>query len=92
MLCRRAEGLPEAIETVWSQAVIKTCVVHLIRHSLRFVAYRDKKKVATDLKAIYTAASAEAALSELDQFAARWDQSRWLRFSGSMSSGGQRFF
>jgi len=40
------KGFPEAIETVWPQAVIQTCVVHLIRHSLRFVAYREKKKVA----------------------------------------------
>ena len=68
------KGFPEAIETVWPQAVIQTCVVHLIRHSLRFVAYRDKKKVAADLRAIYTAASAEAALSELEQFAERWDE------------------
>jgi putative transposase len=49
-------------------------VVHLIRHSLRFVAYREKKKVASDLRAIYTAPSAEAALSELEQFAGRWDE------------------
>ena len=56
------KGFPEAIETVWPHAVIQTCVVHLIRHSLRYVAYRDKKKVASDLKAIYTAPGAEAAL------------------------------
>lgn len=68
------KGFPEAIEAVWPQAVVQTCVVHLIRHSLRFVAYRDKKKVAAELKAIYTAPTAEAALDELDAFASRWDE------------------
>jgi putative transposase len=51
---------------------VQTCVVHLIRASLRYVNYRDKKKVASALRPIYTAANAEAALAEFDAFEAEW--------------------
>jgi putative transposase len=66
------KGFPEAIEATFPQAWVQTCIVHLIRASLRYVNYRDKKKVATALRPIYTAANADAALGELDRFQAEW--------------------
>jgi putative transposase len=65
-------GFPEAIEATFPQAWVQTCVVHLIRASLRYVNYRDKKKVASALRPIYTAPNADAALAELDAFEAEW--------------------
>jgi putative transposase len=66
------KGFPEAIEATFPQAWVQTCVVHLIRASMRYVNYRDKKKVASALRPIYTAANAEDALTELDAFEAEW--------------------
>ena len=54
-------GFPEAIEATWPQATVQTCVVHLIRASMRFVSYKDRRKVAAALKHIYTAPTVEAA-------------------------------
>jgi transposase-like protein len=66
------KGFPEAIEATFPKAWVQTCVVHLIRASLRYVNYRDKKKVATALRPIYTAPNAEAALAQLDAFDVEW--------------------
>ena len=66
-------GFPEAIEAVFPQAWVQTCLVHLVRASLRFVPYRDKRAVAADLKKIYTATDADAAADELQRFAEKWD-------------------
>lgn len=63
-------GFPEAIEAVFPEAQIQTCIVHLIRTSLNYVGWKDRKALATELKAIYQAAnadSAEAALSDFEQ-------------------------
>ena len=65
-------GFPEAIEAIFPQAWVQTCIVHLIRASLRYVNYRDRKKVASALRPIYTAANADAALVELERFDAEW--------------------
>jgi len=67
-------GFPEAIEAVFPQAWVQTCLVHQVRASLRFVAYRDRKKVAADLKKIYTAIDRDHAEAELERFAATWDE------------------
>jgi putative transposase len=66
-------GFPEAIEAVFPQAWVQTCIVHAIRAALRFVPYRDKRKVAADLKKIYTAVDRDHAERELDRFAETWD-------------------
>jgi putative transposase len=66
------KGFPEAIEAVFPQAWVQTCIVHLIRASLRYVNYRDRKKVASALRPIYTAANAEDALTELEHFDETW--------------------
>jgi putative transposase len=66
-------GFPEAIEAVFPQTWVQTCLVHQVRSSLRFVPYRDKRAVAADLKKIYTAPDQDAAADELERFAATWD-------------------
>jgi putative transposase len=55
-------------EATFPQAWVQTCIVHLIRASLRYVNYRDRKKVASALRPIYTAPNAEQALIELERF------------------------
>jgi transposase-like protein len=67
--CDGLSGLPEAIEATWQSATVQTCVVHLIRASMRFVGYGDRKAVAAALKPIYTAPDADAARAELDALA-----------------------
>ena len=66
------KGLPEAIEAAFPQAWVQTCIVHLIRASLRYVNYRDQRKVASALRPIYTAANADQAFTELERFDAEW--------------------
>ena len=65
-------GFPDAIATVFPQTAVQTCIVHLIRNSLAFVSWKDRKKVMPDLKAIYRAETAEAASARLDEFEAAW--------------------
>lgn len=67
--CDGLTGLPEAIEATWQQATVQTCVVHLIRASMRFVSYNDRKAVVAGLKPIYTAVNTDAAEVALDEFA-----------------------
>ncbi|MYI06920.1 MAG: IS256 family transposase [Gemmatimonadetes bacterium] len=65
-------GFPDAISTVFPQAAVQTCIVHLIRNSLAFVSWKDRKTVMPELGAIYRAETAEAAAARLDAFDARW--------------------
>ena len=65
-------GFPDAIAAVFPQTAVQTCIVHLIRNSLAFVSWKDRKKVMPDLKAIYRAETAEAAAAKLDEFEASW--------------------
>lgn len=67
--CDGLTGFPEAIEATWTGALVQTCVVHLIRASMRFVSYSDRKAVAALLRPIYTAANEDAALMALAAFA-----------------------
>jgi putative transposase len=68
------KGFPEAIEAVFPHAWVQTCIVHLIRHSLRFVPDKHRKKVAADLRPIYTAVDADAAAEALERFDADWGE------------------
>jgi putative transposase len=63
------KGFPEAIEGVFPQAQIQTCIVHLMRHSLEYCSWQDRKHVAAELKSIYRAVNAEAAAQALSVFA-----------------------
>jgi transposase-like protein len=67
--CDGLTGFPEAIEATWPDSLVQTCVVHLIRASMRFVNYAQRKAVAAALKPIYQAVDAETAKAELDAFA-----------------------
>ncbi len=90
--CDGLTGFPEAVAATWSQAIVQTCVVHLIRASMRFVSYTDRKPMVGLLKPIYTAGSADAALTALATFAdsnlgkkypaavATWENA-WERFT-----------
>ena len=62
------KGFPEAINAVFPQTIVQTCIVHLIRHSMNFAAWKDRRGVAKALKAVYRAKDADAALIALDGF------------------------
>jgi putative transposase len=64
------KGFPEAITAVFPDATVQTCIVHLLRHSLDFVSYKDRKAVAAELKGIYRAIDAEAGAAALTAFEA----------------------
>ena len=96
--CDGLTGFPEAVQATWSAATVQTCVVHLIRASMRFVSYGDRKPVAALLRPIYTAANEDAALMALATFAdsnlgkkypsavASWQQA-WDRFTPFLAFG-----
>jgi len=67
-------GFPEAIETLYPQTQVQLCIVHQVRNSLKFVAWKDRKAVAADLKKIYQAKTLEEAETQLDAFATQWDE------------------
>ena len=67
--CDGLTGLPEVIGQIWPQAVVQTCVVHLIRNSMRYASWQDRKAIAAALRPIYTAATVEAAEQALADFA-----------------------
>ena len=66
------KGFAEAIEAVFPQTQVQVCLVHLVRYSLSYVGYRDRKEVATDLKSIYQAATLQEAEAQLDRFEEKW--------------------
>ena len=68
--CDGLTGFPEAIAATWPAATVQTCVVHLIRASMRFIGYQDRKRVAAALRPVYTAPTADAAQEALDGFEA----------------------
>ena len=67
-------GFPEAIETVFPQTRVQLCIVHLIRNSLKYVSYKDRKAVAANLKKVYGAATESEAELALVDFGERWDK------------------
>jgi putative transposase len=71
--CDGLKGLPDAIEATWPQALVQTCVIHLIRASTRFCTWKDRRAVAAALRPIYTALTVEVAESAMDDFEIEWD-------------------
>ena len=67
------KGLPEAIESVYPEAEVQLCIVHMVRNSLKFVSYKERKKIAADLKYVYRAATVEQAEEALRDFEEKWD-------------------
>ncbi|MEU6534251.1 IS256 family transposase, partial [Streptomyces sp. NPDC046928] len=72
VVCDGLKGLPQAIETVWPQAVVQTCVVHLLRASFRYAARQHWDAIAKALKPVYTAPTEAAALDRFYEFAETW--------------------
>ena len=66
------KGFPEAIEAVYPKTQVQLCVVHMVRNSMRFVSWKDYKRVAAQLRTIYQAATEQQALEALEQFDADW--------------------
>jgi transposase-like protein len=73
VVCDGLTGLPDAVSSVWPQAIVQACVVHLLRASFRYASRKDWTGIAKDLKAVYTAATEAAALDRLAEFAERWE-------------------
>jgi len=67
------KGFPEAIESIFPKTEVQLCIVHMIRNSLRYVSWKERKIVAADLRTIYTAPTAEAAEQALEAFEEKWD-------------------
>ena len=68
------KGFPEAINSIFPETKVQLCIVHMVRHSLKYVPYKEKKEVAKDLKAIYSAVNEEQARENLQKFKTRWDE------------------
>jgi putative transposase len=67
------KGFPEAIETVFPKTEVQLCIVHLVRNSLRYVSWKERRHAAQDLRMIYAAPTAEGGEQALESFAAKWD-------------------
>jgi putative transposase len=70
------KGFPEAIEAVFPQTQVQLCIVHMVRHSLNYVAQKQRQAVVDDLKTIYQAPTAEQAEMNLAAFETKWDAGR----------------
>lgn len=85
-------GFSEAIGAAYPKSDIQKCIVHQVRNSIRYVSYKDVKKVCADLRAIYTSASEASALEELDKFEDTWGKkyplivSSWRRNWSELST------
>ena len=64
--CDGLRGLPEAVKATWKDATVQTCVIHLIRSSMRYISWKDRKKASTFMRPIYTAVNEAAARAALE--------------------------
>ena len=83
------KGFPDAIENLFPQAPVQLCIVHMVRNSLRYVSWKERKAIAVDLRTIYAAPTAEAAEQALEAFARKWD-GRFPSISKSWQANWQR--
>ena len=72
VVCDGLKGLPDVVVSVWPQAIVQTCIVHLIRNTFRLTSKRDWDAMKRDVKLIYTAVNAAAARAALDELAEKW--------------------
>ena len=86
LVCDGLKGLPDAVETVWPQTIVQTCVVHLLRNSFRYAARQDWDKIAKALKPVYTAPTEAAAMERFLEFAEAWGE----QVSGDRAAVGER--
>jgi putative transposase len=90
LVCDGLSALPDAVNTVWPATVVQTCVVHLIRASLRYASRRDWADVARDLKPVYTAVNEEEARARLADFDATWGK-RYPSIAGTWERAWSEF-
>jgi transposase-like protein len=74
VVCDGLRGLPDAVADVWPQAIVQTCVLHLIRNSFRYASKADWAELAKDLRLVYSAPTEAAAGLALEQFAGNWGE------------------
>ena len=67
------KGFPDAINSIFPDTKVQLCIVHMVRHSLKYVPHKEKKEVAKDLKSIYSAINEKHAKENLEEFKKRWD-------------------
>ncbi|HNM84140.1 MAG TPA: IS256 family transposase [Mycobacterium sp.] len=72
VVCDGLKGLPDAINTVWSRAVVQTCVIHLLRNTFRYASRKYWDQIAKDIRPVYTAATEAAAKERFSEFTAKW--------------------
>lgn len=72
--CDGLTGFPDAIEAVFSKTQVQLCIVHMVRNSLSYFSYKDRKALAADLKRIYSASTETEAEQNLVEFAETWDK------------------
>lgn len=88
--CDGLSGFADAIETVWPATTVQTCVVHLIRNSIKYCSWKDRRPVTRALKPIYQAATVEAAADALDAFELEWGE-RYPAIVGLWRGNWERF-
>jgi transposase-like protein len=74
LVCDGLKGLPEVVENVWPMTIVQTCVIHLLRNSFRLTSRKHADALKRDLKCIYTAVNADAALVALEELEEKWGQ------------------
>ena len=74
VVCDGLKGLPESINTVWAQAIVQTCIIHLIRNTFRYASRKYWDQMARDLKPVYTAPTEAAAKERFEEFSAAWGE------------------
>ncbi|MGC4857428.1 IS256 family transposase, partial [Micromonospora sp. DT4] len=74
VVCDGLKGLPAAIGEVWPQAVVQTCLIHLLRNSFTYASKADWGQISKDLKPVYTAPSEQAALDAFAEFGSKWER------------------
>jgi putative transposase len=72
LVCDGLKGMPDSVNTVFTDTIVQTCVVHLIRNTFKYSSKRYWAEIARDLKPVYTAVNADAAAAALDTFEEKW--------------------
>src|SRR3954462_9406601 len=72
VVCDGLKGLPDTVEAVWPQAIVQTCIIHLIRNTFRLTSRADSDAIKREIKPIYSAVNADAALVALDELEEKW--------------------
>jgi putative transposase len=99
LVCDGLKGLPGAVNSVWEETVVQTCIVHLLRNSFKYASKRDWAQIAKDLKPVYTAVSEAAALDAFAEFSGKWEkrypaiirlwENAWAEFVPFLRSGNE---